>query len=448
MEVLGHRSMKTIYIYTLGCKVNRYESEALADFFAASGRYEMSGEHDKNAADVTVINSCMVTEESEKKVRKLIRRIRRENPQTVILLCGCLPQAAPEKASEMGADIICGNKNRRQSLELLDRCFNGDFTAEKLPDGVQNAVVPHLSGDKFEILAPVSYRELTRANLKIQDGCNRYCAYCIIPYARGSARSMPIGEVYAQARRLISGGHKEIVLTGINLGLYGTDNGSSIAEAAETVASAGAERIRLGSLEIDLLNDELLARLAAIKGLCPHFHTSLQSGSDTVLKRMNRRYDTAEYTRIIGNIRRLFKDVSITTDIIVGFPGETEEEFSESKAFCEKTGFYKIHVFPYSRREGTKAAAMENQIQEDVKKRRAAEMAKVGARLYDDFRSRQIGRKHSVLFETYEGGFCFGHTENYLYVKAPSDISLKNITADVIITGTDGEFCLCSIAKP
>lgn len=463
--------MRSFYIYTLGCKVNRFESEAIAELLCATGRYEPAPEEERFGADVAIVNSCAVTEESVKKVRKLIRRIRRENPGGILLLCGCVPQASPETAREMGADLICGNKDRSRYAALLDRYFpeeaepSAAAAETELPAGPAGkrtraeagtvcAVEPHRPGETFEILAPHEYRELTRANLKIQDGCSRFCAYCIIPYARGPVRSMPLAEVSRQARRLTESGHREIVLTGINLGLYGTDIGSSLAEAAEAVSRAGAERIRLGSLEIDLITDSLLERFAAIPGFCPHFHASLQSGSDTVLARMDRRYNTAEYLRILGRIRQVFDNPSVTTDMIVGFPGETEAEFRESLAFCGEAGFFRIHVFPYSLRKGTKAAAMPDQVPETVKKERAALLAAEAERLHRAFCEKQIGKTHRVLFETAENGFACGHTENYLYVKVPAEArnpalsggedspvprpeTLKNRIREVRITGTD-----------
>ena len=423
---------RSFYIYTLGCKVNRYESEALSDLLCASCRYIELSDEEKDSAEVIIINSCMVTGESEKKARKLMRRVRRENPDAVMLLCGCIPQAAPEKAAELGADIICGNKNRRRVLPLLDEFF------ERQEEGRApvNAVERHERGDRFEILAPHAYKKLTRANLKIQDGCNRFCAYCIIPYARGDLRSMPLDEVHRQASELVRSGHREIVLNGINLGLYGCDIGSSLAEAVREVERAGAERIRLGSLEVDLLNDELLSSLAEVKGFCPHFHASLQSGSDSVLKRMNRRYTKEEYADIIGNVRRYFPDASITTDIIVGFEGETEAEFDESVEFCKKIGFFKIHVFPYSVREGTEASKSKNQVPENIKKIRAAKMAEVGNMLNKSFCDAQTGKCGSVLFETFENGFWYGHTDNFLYVRVSSCEDLKNSVREVLFTGT------------
>ncbi|MBO5417075.1 MAG: tRNA (N(6)-L-threonylcarbamoyladenosine(37)-C(2))-methylthiotransferase MtaB [Clostridia bacterium] len=418
---------RSFYIYTLGCKVNRCESEAVSDLLCDSGRYFALTDDEKYRADISIINSCMVTEESEKKARKIMRRIKRENPDTMILLCGCIPQAAPEKAASMGADVICGNKNRRKILSLIDEFF------EAKEKTFINGVEPHLKGDKFELLAPKIYKKLTRANLKIQDGCNRFCAYCIIPYARGDLRSLPLEEVYAQAKALVDSGHREIVLNGINLGLYGEDSGTTLAEAVKKVSEAGAERIRLGSLEVDLLTEELLRALSEIKGFCPHFHASLQSGSDNVLKRMNRRYTKAEYTEIIGNVRKIFRNASITTDIIVGFEGETEEEFAESVEFCREIGFLKIHVFPYSMREGTEAAKSKAQIPDNIKKRRAARMAEVGAELYEKYCASQVGKTLRVLFETYENGCWLGHSENFVYVKVRTDEDLKNTVRDVVI---------------
>lgn len=415
----------TFTVATLGCKVNTYESEAMTELLENSGRY-VCVEKD---ADVFILNSCMVTEESEKKAAKMLRRVRRENPGATIVVTGCMSQMVPEKTARLGADIVIGNTSRREILTALDEWFQ---SREKIV-----RVNKHEKGEQIEILAPKGFKNLTRANLKIEDGCDCYCSYCIIPYARGHVRSMTPEEIYKEASQLVESGHREIVLTGINIGMYGKDNGFSLVDAVRATKRAGAERIRLGSLEIDLLTKDIIKELAEIPGFCPHFHTSLQSGSATVLKRMNRHYTPEQYMELIDVIRENFENPSITTDVIVGFAGETDEEFNETVEFVKKVGFYKVHVFPYSMRSGTVGATLPNQVESAVKKKRAAILGAVAAELYKNFAENQKGKKHKVLFETQENGKYYGHTENYIYVAVESDGNLKNQLKTVEITGFD-----------
>ncbi|MBQ3894160.1 MAG: tRNA (N(6)-L-threonylcarbamoyladenosine(37)-C(2))-methylthiotransferase MtaB [Clostridia bacterium] len=421
------------YIYTFGCKVNTYESEAVAELLEATGRYEQV--FSWKDADAVIVNSCAVTEESEKKAAKLMRRIRRENPDAVILLAGCMTQTNPEKGEALGADIVCGNTGRSSVPALLDKAFEGGKGEKK----TFFSVGEHKKGEKFELLAPRAYKNLTRANLKIEDGCDCFCTYCIIPYARGRVRSMHPEDIKRAAGELVNSGHREIVLTGINIGMYGTDIGFDLADAAAAVRSAGAERIRLSSLEIDAIDGKVIEKLASVEGLCRHFHASLQSGSDEILKKMNRRYDTEGYFRMIERIRECFENASITTDIIVGFPGETDRHFNESVEFAKKAGFYRIHVFPYSRRKGTVADRMPNQVPEEVKRERAAVLAGVAEGLGRRFLESQRGTVHSVLFETKKNGLFYGHTGNYIYVKTASTENLKNEIRDVVLGGMDGD---------
>lgn len=404
------------FIYTFGCKTNTYESEAMSRLLSETGRFEEAESY--SSADVVIVNSCMVTEESEKKAKKLMRRIRRENPEAVIVLGGCMPQVNREKSLDTGADIILGNTDRSGIVRVIDEYVESRKRTF--------SVVPHEKGEAFEMLSPMGYRSLTRANLKIEDGCECFCSYCVIPFARGPVRSMPVENVYKVAKDLVNAGHREIVLTGINIGMYGRDIGYTIYDAVKAVHEAGAERIRLGSVEIDLISDETVRKLSEVPGLCPHFHTSLQSGSDDVLKRMLRRYDSKEYRRKIELLRECFDNASITTDVIVGFPGERDEDFRDTVRFVRETGFFRIHVFPYSRREGTAAAKFTDQIPVEVKKARARELEKVAAELKRDFLGTQKGRVLNVLFERNAAGEARGHAENYVEVRVRSDVSLKN----------------------
>lgn len=428
------KSIRTFYIYTLGCKVNRYESEAMSALLSESGKYALVSDADKFCADVFVLNSCIVTEESEKKAMKILRRYRRENPCGILVFCGCMPQAMHDKSLGVGADIVFGNNGRSRLLDLIEEYYsNGRKTID--------AVIKYVANEKFEILAPKSYESLTRANLKIEDGCNRFCAYCMIPFARGPVRSMPLCEVKRQSCTLVSEGHREIVLTGINLCMYGSDIGYTLKDAIDAVLSSGVERIRLGSLEADLLSVELLDYLADVPEFCPQFHISLQSGSDTELKRMNRRYLVSEYEDLVKKIKQKFDNPAITTDIIVGFEGETDEEFNQTLETARRIGFSKIHIFPYSVRPGTKAAESKLHITPNMKRKRCSELFEVGENIKKDFYNSQIDTTHSVLFEKYDGKYNYGHTKNFLYVKVLSDTNMENDIARVKITDFHDEEC-------
>ena len=403
------------YVYTFGCKVNIFESEAMGELLLERGgffRADTPGD-----ADVIIINTCAVTEESEKKALKLIRRVKRENPKACLLVCGCMAQLSTERIEGAGADIIFGNTKRTVLPELIAEW--------KKSAGPQRAPLiytdRHSEAELFERLSVKSYGSLTRANLKIEDGCDCYCAYCVIPFARGHVRSLPPDDVREMAREFTRNGHREIVLTGINIGMYGRDIGKSLYDAVAAAREGGALRIRLGSIEIDLIDDDTIMKLAQVEELCPHFHTSLQSGSDTVLRRMNRRYDAAEYMRKIDLLKDNFGNPSVTTDIIVGFPGETEDEFNETVEFARRVGFYKMHVFPYSIRPGTAAASMPEQVPEEIKKKRAELLGALDVEMRGRFINGQLGIPQSVLVETVRDGFAFGHTANYIYVKIPLD---------------------------
>ena len=426
-----------LFIYTFGCKTNTYESEAMTRLLTETGRFEAVSDY--VSADVVIVNSCMVTEESEKKARKLIRRIKRENPGCCTVLSGCMPQVKGDRCLDTGADIICGNTSRSEIVDLIDRFYGSMQNGEN--DQILS-VTPHFKGEKFEMLAPSGYRNLTRANLKIEDGCECYCSYCVIPYARGMVRSMPVDEVCRVAKDLVSAGHREIVLNGINIGMYGKDTGATLYDAVRAAVDAGAERVRLGSIEIDLIPDETIYKLASIPVLCPHFHTSLQSGSDKVLKNMHRKYDAKEYLRKIELLRSNFENASITTDVIVGFPGETEEDFEDTIRFVEKTGFFRIHVFPYSRRPGTVAAKLPDQVPIEEKKRRVKRLEEVAARLKREFLGTQVGKTVKVLFERVGDGIAKGHAENYVEVRAKAPLNVKNTVRSVKILSVDesGEF--------
>lgn len=429
-----------IYFTTFGCKVNLYETENMRQSFSGQGYTPVSEESE---ADVFVINSCTVTETGDKKLKKEIRRLRRTYPDAVIALTGCFPQAFPEAAEELSeADIVIGNRSRAVLPELIS-----GFIAERKRI-VQ--ISSHEKGENFEPMCNRRAEGNTRGFVKIQDGCGMFCTYCIIPYSRGNFRSKPLEDITAEVRGLAAEGCKEVVLTGINLSFYGVDLGRRLADAVEAVCGIdGIERVRLGSIEPEMLTSKDVERLAGLDKLCPQFHLSLQSGCDRILKAMNRRYLTADYETLVNSLRENFSDCAVTTDIMVGFPGETEENFEASLKFAEKIGFAKAHIFPYSRRKGTPAADMAGQVSETVKRRRAEVMAEAMEKCRAEFLQSQIGKVFPVLFEMEKAdGLHHGYTPNYTHVKILkkfSNNSLRNHIFYVRIIRLGKDCCIGEI---
>lgn len=423
-----------IAFFTLGCKVNQYESQAMAERMVKCG-FELVSPNEK--ADVYVINSCTVTAESDRKTRQTVRRFKRKNPDSIVVLTGCMPQAFPEDADALKeADIVLGNKNNIRLPELIERYFScGQRIIE-----IEN----HETGDRFIGDSISGFEGRTRAIVKIEDGCNRFCSYCIIPYSRGRVRSKPIDELEAELRTLSDAGFIEIVLVGINLSSYGSDIGLSICDAVELAAGMDFERIRLGSLEPDHITDDVIERLAKVEKFCPQFHISLQSGCDNTLKAMNRHYTSADYKELCTKLRNSFDDTTITTDIMVGFPTESEEDFSDNVNFAKEIGFEKVHVFPYSPREGTRAAKME-QIEKSIKEKRSHIMIEETEKIRQKFLESQIGRTVEVLLETrHDDKFTEGYTKNYTPVKVKGSHPCgKLVTAKII--AVDGDFCVAEI---
>lgn len=425
------------YIFTLGCKVNQYESQIMHEKLCQSG-FEYTAEH--NSADIVIINTCTVTSASDSKAVKLMHRVKRENPNCVLVLTGCLPQAFPNDERFIEADIILGNKSRNIVVPTIQQYLLNHTRI--------NAVVQHETGDKFESMAISAFTERTRAFVKIEDGCNRFCSYCIIPYARGRVRSKPLDQLTEELNQLASKGFKEVVLVGINLSAYGQEFGINLADAIEAACAVdGIERVRLSSLEPERMDRHTIERLAAQPKLCPQFHLSLQSGCNATLKRMNRHYTAEDYTEIVNDLRNAFDNCAITTDIMVGFPGETEEEIKESLDFAKKTAFARVHVFAYSRRPGTVADKAENQVSENIKNIRSKAMIEVTTKTMTDFLNSQVGRVESVLFEREKNGFYEGYTKNYTHVVVKSDENLSNKIYDVKITGVQGNKCTAEILK-
>lgn len=394
-----------VSFYTLGCKVNQYETQAIAAQFQKAG-FELAGPEEK--ADVFVVNSCTVTATGDKKTRNRLARFRRENPDAVVVLTGCFPQAFPEKAKALpGIDVVTGAGNKNRIVELTLRAISEKSRIVEIAE--------HTPGEGFEEMQVQDFGEHTRAFVKIQDGCDHYCSYCIIPTARGRVRSKPLEAIRRELSVLAQNGYREVVLVGINLPCYGKDLGLRLIDAAECACSVeGIERVRLGSLEPELLTDEDMMRLAAQPKFCPQFHLSLQSGCDAILRQMNRHYTTEEYLEIVRFIRNHFENPSITTDIIVGFPGESEEHFLQSLAFVREVGFARVHCFPYSRREGTRAAALPDQLPARVKEERNRRLAAEAERCKAAFLKEQVGRTEEVLLERQrEDGSFEGYTKNY-----------------------------------
>lgn len=429
-----------VSIRTLGCKVNQYESQAMLDMLLQAG---FSQAEPGEAADVAIVNSCTVTASSDAKVRQMFRRVKRENPDAVMVLTGCMPQAFPEAVAGQfpDADVILGTKNR---AALKVHIFNYLSTRQQIVD-----ISPHGQHEAFESMTVSAFSERTRAFVKIEDGCNRFCSFCIIPYARGRVRSKPLSDIRQEVKQLCLNGFSEIVLTGINLPAYGQDIGAALCDAVEAVCDiSGVQRVRLGSLEPERLTDSVIARLAAQKKLCPQFHLSLQSGCDETLRRMNRHYTTADYREIVQRLRGAFENAAITTDLMVGFPGETAEEFTASLAFAQEIQFARTHVFAYSRRPGTKAYDAPDQVANREKEARSHQMLAVAKASQQAFFKAQTGRLEAVLFEQpvaeseataetlYEG-----YTMNYTPVRAAFKKNPQGKILNVRIIGAEADFC-------
>ena len=424
--------MKKAASFALGCKVNQYESEAIAELFAEKG-YEIVGIDEE--ADVYVINTCTVTNFGDKKSRQLIRKVKRQNENAIVAVVGCYAQTAPKELMEIaGVNLVIGTKDRAQIVEMVEQYDRAN--------GVENHVSDIMKERVFEPLSIQKLANRTRAYLKIQDGCSQYCSYCIIPYARGPIRSREPQEVVAEVKRLAENGFNEVVLTGIHVASYGKDRrDTSLLDILKQVHEVeGIERIRFSSIEPNVVTEEFAQTMAALPKVCDHFHLSLQSGCDKTLKEMNRKYDTEKYRQAVATLRKYLPKVALTTDIIVGFPGETEEDFRESYAFAEEIGFAKIHVFPYSPKRGTPAAARKDQLLNAVKSERSHTLIQLSDRMAADFLADAVGTDAEVLYERAVGdGIYEGHTTNYMKVHGRSEADLTNRIAKTHITRAEGE---------
>jgi threonylcarbamoyladenosine tRNA methylthiotransferase MtaB len=399
---------------TLGCRVNQYESEAMAERFIREG-YEITDYSE--IADVYVINTCTVTNMGDKKSRQIIGRARRLNPEAIIAVVGCYSQIAPTEVGNIeGVDVVLGTRNKGEIVYWVNKAKDEGKQQIQVGEVLKNKV--------FEDLNIEEYQDKTRAFLKIQDGCNNFCAYCLIPYARGAVCSKEPKKVIEEIKKLASHGFKEIILSGIHTASYGVDLKEKIAlidllEQIEEIE--GIERVRIGSIEPNFFTEEIVERITKLKKLCPHFHLSLQSGCDETLKRMNRKYTSSEYERIVNVLRKNIKDVSITTDVIVGFPGETVEEFNSTYEFLKRIKLSKMHIFKYSPRQGTRAAKMENQVDGNVKEERSKALIELNNENEKAFIEKYIGKELPVLFEQKVSGtegVYEGYTPNYIKVEA------------------------------
>lgn len=416
--------------YTLGCKTNQYETQAMERLLLDQG-HEIG--HFDEPCDAYVINTCSVTAVADKKNRAVIRRCRRENPQAVIGVCGCYSQHAPDAVRELGIDVIGGSGNRQEFVNLLLSAVEEKVHRESLDNALRRR--------EFEILPPGGLEERTRAMLKVQDGCVNFCSYCIIPYTRGPIRSASLALAVEQAKELAGRGYREIVVTGIEIASWGADlpGKPEVTVLIEEICGAvPGLRVRLGSLEPRIVTEAFCQRLAALPNLCPQFHLSMQSGCDTVLRRMRRKYDTARYYESVRLLNIFFPGCAVTTDMIVAFPGETEAEFAESLSFIRRCAFADMHIFPYSRRPGTPADKMPGQHNNATKEQRSRAAIAVAEEMSTAYRERLIGTVQSVLFEDMEDGAYTGHAPNYVKVYAAGE-DLHNEIRNVLITEVYGD---------
>lgn len=426
--------MKKAALYTLGCKVNQYESEAMAELLQNDG-YEIVGFED--FADVYIINTCTVTGMSDRKSRQIIRRAKKKNPNSIVVVSGCYSQVSPDEVAKIdGVNLILGTKDRNKISKLL----------KNITDTEQKSCVCDISKNHvFEDMVISSYSERTRAFIKVQEGCNQFCSYCIIPYARGPIRSRDLNDVLSEAKKLILSGYREIVLVGIHIASYGLDKkGYSLSDLIiELDKLDGLKRLRMSSIEPMTLNRDFIEKIKNCKTLCPHFHLSLQSGCDETLSRMNRKYTTDEYENIVTAIRENFEDAAITTDIMTGFPGETDEEFNKTAEFIEKISFSDAHIFQYSQRRGTPADTMKNQVPPSIKEKRSKIIEAITKKSRESFLASQLGKTVEVLFEQRchdDKAYFEGKTPNYITVRVKCDNDINNQLLKVKLISSNGTY--------
>ena len=436
---------KVVRFVTLGCKVNQYETNAMAQKFLEKGYQiieEITPENEDIKPDICIINTCTVTNMSDRKSRQMLRRMKEKNPSTIVVAVGCYAQVAKsELAKIQEIDLVLGNNEKVEIVKHVEEYINNHINNVELDDVMYSK--------EFSDFGDVTYTEKTRAVIKIQDGCDRFCSYCIIPYARGRVRSRKPESIISEITQIASKGIKEVVITGIHIASYGKDflmskdskltNYRLIDLLEEINEIQGIQRIRLGSIEPLLITVEFVERLKKLEKICHHFHLSLQSGCDETLKRMNRRYTIEQFKEIVRLLRNAYSDVNLTTDIIVGFPGETDEEFNKTYQFLKEIKFYKMHIFKYSPRKGTKAAVMPNQINGDIKEERSKKLIELSDRNEIEYNKSYIGKNVEVLFEEEKDGMYKGHTQNYIMVYCQSKEKLDNKIIDVVCEKAEKE---------
>lgn len=431
--------MKKAALYTLGCRVNQYETEAIAESFIKKG-YEIVNFDDY--ADVYIINTCTVTNMSDRKSRQMIRKTKKINPNAVVVAAGCYAQVSPDEAAKIeGVDIVIGTSEKGRIIELVE---------EYKKNGRKINIVKNIMNIRgFEELEIDEYQDRTRAFLKIQDGCDRYCSYCLIPFARGPVRSRTPQNIFNEVLKLSKKGFKEIILSGIHVASYGKDIGNvNLVDVIKGVNEIdGIERIRIGSVDPTFFTNKVIDEISSVEKLCPHFHLSLQSGCDETLKRMNRHYTTNEYKDIVESLRKAFKEVSITTDVIVGFPGETEDEFKMTYDFLRDIKLSKMHVFKYSPRKGTRAAAYKEQVKPEIKEARSNMLLELDEILEREFIEGFVSSTMDVLFEELNNGVSSGYTRNYIKVLADTSKDISGEIHDVFIKKCNGNYALGCILK-
>lgn len=419
---------RTVAFYTLGCKVNQYETNAMEQQFIKNG-YKVVDHHD--FADIYVVNTCTVTNIAERKSRQMLRRVKDINKDAILVVCGCYAQVAKEELEKIPEiDIILGINEKNNIVEIVEDYIKKQVSKEEIVSDVSNQ-------NEFLDFGDVTYTEKNRAVVKVQDGCNMFCTYCIIPYARGRIRSRKIENVVSEITKIAKLGIKEVVITGIHVASYGKDFEENIGliDLLEAINKIdGIERIRLSSIEPNIIDEEFVKRLSKLEKICPHFHLSLQSGCDETLKRMNRKYTTKKYKEAVDLLRNYFPDVNFTTDVIVGFPGETEEEFNTTYKFLEEIKFYRMHVFKYSKRRGTVAEKMPNQIDGNIKEERSNKLIELSNKNENEYNESYIGKEVNVLFEEYENGYFRGYTTNYMMVNVPGKKEDEEKLVDHIFT--------------
>ena len=425
--------MKKVSFYTLGCKVNQYETNGMTQKFKEAG-YEIVDLNNEKA-DICIINTCTVTNMSDRKSRHALRKIKDKNPDAILVATGCYAQVGKKELEEMAEiDIVIGNDEKKDIVKFVEEFISKNEKIIQIQD---------ISKQKeFVDMGQITYTEKTRAVIKVQDGCNQFCSYCIIPYARGRVRSRELESVIKEINKIAQNGIQEVVITGIHIASYGKDlnKENGLIELLEEINNIqGIKRIRLGSLEPQIITDEFVKRLKKLEKLCHHFHLSLQSGCNETLARMNRRYKIEDFTKIVDRLRISFEDVILTTDIIVGFPGETEQEFNKTYQYLKEIKFYKMHVFPYSPREGTRAAQMPNQIEGNVKEQRSKKLIELSNKNQKEYNDTYLNRKVEVLFEEKQGEYYKGHTQNYILVKYKTNENLENKLKEVEILKSEQE---------